>query len=164
MTEFELRPMTRELAPGAAALEQATFTEPWSTAAFLAEAEREQSHYFVALRQGEVVGFAGMQQVLDEFSVTNVAVAPDCRRQGLGRALMLRLLRVCRERQAAFLTLEVRAGNTAAIRLYQQLGFVEEGRRRSFYRLPVEDALLLTARPPFAREPDMPADETFQRG
>ena len=147
--KIEIVPMTPELALGAAALEQATFSEPWSTEAFVSEARQKNACYFVAVRDGQVVGFAGMRRVLDECSVTNIAVAPACRRRGLGRALLLRLITACREQQAAFLTLEVRASNTPAIRLYEQLGFVQEGRRKNFYRLPTEDALLMTLRPPF---------------
>ena len=68
-----------------------------------------------------------MQGVLGEYSVTTLAVAPEARRRGLGRALMQALIAVCREESALFLTLEVRASNAAAIALYRSLGFAAEG-------------------------------------
>ena len=77
--KIEIVPMTPELALGAAALEQATFSEPWSTEAFVSEARQKNACYFVAVRDGQVVGFAGMRRVLDECSLTNIAVAPACR-------------------------------------------------------------------------------------
>ena len=94
----------------------------------------------------EVVGFAGMQQVLDEGYITNIAVAESCRRQGLGRAMLGALIDHCRESGASFLTLEVRQANAPAIALYESMGFLPEGRRKNFYRQPTEDAILMTKR------------------
>ena len=92
---------------------------------------------------GEVLGYAGLHVVLDEGYIDNVAVRPSCRRQGIAD----RLLDVfCRFGQAklAFLTLEVRPSNTAAVALYEKHGFQEAGRRKDYYENPKEDALLLT--------------------
>ena len=92
---------------------------------------------------GQVLGYAGLHVVLDEGYIDNVAVRPDCRRQGIGA----RLLEVfCRFGQAhlAFLTLEVRPSNAAAVALYEKHGFQEAGRRKDYYTEPTEDALLLT--------------------
>ena len=94
----------------------------------------------------EVVGFAGMQQVLDEGYITNIAVAESCRRKGLGRAMLGALIDHCRESGASFLTLEVRQSNAPAIALYESMGFLPEGRRKNFYRQPTEDAILMTKR------------------
>ena len=92
---------------------------------------------------GSVLGYAGLHAVLDEGYIDNVAVRPDCRRQGIAD----RLLDVfCRFGAAnlSFLTLEVRPSNTAAVALYEKHGFAEAGRRRDYYENPKEDALLLT--------------------
>ena len=92
---------------------------------------------------GSVLGYAGLHVILDEGYIDNVAVRPDCRRQGIAD----RLLNVfCRfgEEKLAFLTLEVRPSNEAAVALYQKHGFQEAGRRRDYYEAPKEDALLLT--------------------
>lgn len=100
----------------------------------------------VAVLGEEVVGFAGMQQVLDEGYITNIAVAESCRRKGLGRAMLGALIDHCRESGASFLTLEVRQSNAPAIALYESMGFLPEGRRKNFYRQPTEDAILMTKR------------------
>ena len=147
MNEIKLLPMNEAYAPGAARLDQITFPgEAWSEAAFLREAWTPSSVYVVAVQDEEVVGFAGLQQVLDEGYITNIAVAESCRRQGLGRAMLSALVDHCRENGAAFLTLEVRQSNAAAISLYESMGFLPEGLRKNFYRQPTEDAILMTKR------------------
>ena len=70
--------------------------EAWSEEAFLREARTPSSFYVVAVLGEEVVGFAGMQQVLDEGYITNIAVAEACRRKGLGRAMLSALINHCR--------------------------------------------------------------------
>ena len=148
-TRITLLPMTEAYAPGAARLDQITFPgEAWSEEAFLREARTPTSFYVVAVAVlgEEVVGFAGMQQVLDEGYITNIAVAESCRRKGLGRAMLSALIDHCRESGASFLTLEVRQSNAPAIALYESMGFLPEGRRKNFYRQPTEDAILMTKR------------------
>ena len=146
-TRINLLPMTEAYAPGAARLDQITFPgEAWSEEAFLREARTPSSFYVVAVLGEEVVGFAGMQQVLDEGYITNIAVAEACRRKGLGRAMLGALIDHCRESGASFLTLEVRQSNAPAIALYESMGFLPEGRRKNFYRQPTEDAILMTKR------------------
>ena len=84
------------------------------------------------------------QILLDEGYITNVAVDPSRRRQGVAAQLLQVFDNFARGNQLAFLTLEVRPSNTAAIALYQGFGFREVGRRRNYYDLPKEDALILT--------------------
>ena len=92
---------------------------------------------------GQVLGYAGLQVVLDEGYIANIAVDPKWRRQGLAGEL---LEVYCRFAQAhlAFLTLEVRASNEAAIALYVKHGFVQAGVRKNYYQDPKEDALIMT--------------------
>ena len=85
-----------------------------------------------------------MQAVLDEGYITNVAVRPDCRKQGVASKLLQVFLDFAQANHLAFLTLEVRPSNAAAIALYTRFGFREAGRRRNYYDLPREDALILT--------------------
>ena len=80
----------------------------------------------------------------DEGYITNVAVDPSRRRQGVAAQLLQVFDNFAHGNQLAFLTLEVRPSNTAAIALYQGFGFREVGRRRNYYDLPKEDALILT--------------------
>ena len=128
-----------------ARLEAACFAHPRSEAALLGEIGQPERYLLVAAKQaGELLGYAGLEYVLDEGYLTDVAVFPAVRRQGVGRSLLLELDQRGRELGLSFLTLEVRAGNAAAIALYRSLGYKEAGRRRGFYTDPREDALLMT--------------------
>ena len=92
---------------------------------------------------GNALGYAGLQTVLDEGYINNVAVAPDYRRQGVAGELIAAFIRFGKAK-LAFLTLEVRASNTPAIQFYEKYGFAEAGRRKNYYDDPKEDAILMT--------------------
>ena len=130
--------------PQLAALERACFSAPW-TRAQLAGQLPDDRHVFLIAAAGEtVLGYANFLHVLDEGDIGNVAVAPEHRRQGIADALLDALCARAAALDLAFLTLEVRPSNTAAIALYESFGFTERGRRRNYYDLPKEDALILT--------------------
>ena len=97
----------------------------------------------VAEVEGLLVGFAVGKVAARIGELESVAVTDSARRQGVGRALCLAVMEWCRARGAGGMELEVRAGSAGAIGLYVGLGFVEMGRRRGYYREPVEDALLM---------------------
>ena len=103
---------------------------------------------FLAAREGELligsVCSVWVQTVLDEGYIGNVAVRPAFRRRGLADALLQALQALGREKELSFLTLEVRAGNTPAIALYEKNGYVRVGRRPGYYDHPKEDAILMT--------------------
>lgn len=140
-----LRPLMREDAPTLAQLEQLCFSAPRSQAQLEREAENPLGRFVVAvLDTGAIAGYAGMQCICDEAYVENIAVFPAYRGQGIGRALTCRLIDTAREEACAFLTLEVRPSNTAAVSLYESLGFRAVGRRKNFYTQPTEDGLLMT--------------------
>jgi ribosomal-protein-alanine N-acetyltransferase len=92
---------------------------------------------------GTVVGYAGLQTVLDEGYINNVAVDPRFRRQGVADELIAAFVRFGKAK-LAFLTLEVRATNAPAIALYMKHGFAQVGRRKDYYDDPTEDALIMT--------------------
>jgi ribosomal-protein-alanine N-acetyltransferase len=129
-----------------AELEKICFSMPWSRAALAAELGKGTSFFAVAEFCGTAAGYAGMSCVMDECYINNIAVFPQFRRMGIGRALVLHLIGEAKRRNASFITLEVRASNSIAIALYKSLGFQEEGRRRGYYSLPQEDALIFTLR------------------
>lgn len=141
---YKLVPMDRSHLAGVAELERMCFSAPWSEAMLEEELYNDTASFIVAEGEdGQVLGYAGLHVILDEGYIDNVAVRPVCRRQGIAD----RLLDVfCRFGQAnlAFLTLEVRPSNTAAVALYEKHGFREAGRRKDYYENPKEDALLLT--------------------
>ena len=142
--ELRILPMTREQVPGAAALERACFSHPWSEAMLAEELDNPVSVFRAAVLDGRVIGYVGMQAAAREGYVANLAVDPAYRRRGAGRRLMSALLDYGRENGLEFISLEVRASNEGAIRLYEGLGFRCCGRRPRFYDDPVEDALLMT--------------------
>lgn len=125
-----------------AEIEKACFHAPWSET--MLREELDKGIFLVAERDGQAIGYVGCQTVLDEGYITNVAVSPDCRRQGVGRALIEELAQRARAQGLSFVTLEARASNAPAIALYEGAGFVRVGVRKNFYTAPSEDAVLMT--------------------
>jgi ribosomal-protein-alanine N-acetyltransferase len=137
---------TAKLADVAAivAIERAVFSDPWSARSFR-EALSNPSVYCACARgdgrtlQGYVVAWF----VADEGEIANLAVAPGAWGSGIGRALLDASLQEAAARKLRAVYLEVRDSNARARHLYGSRGFVEIGRRRSYYRRPVEDAIVL---------------------
>ena len=94
------------------------------------------------LEEQEVEGFIVARRMGEEWEIENIAVAGATRRRGLGTRLLGELLDRARAAGASQVFLEVRESNRAARALYQKWAFVESGRRKSYYRDPVEDAVL----------------------
>lgn len=125
-----------------AALERECFSFPWSENSIRSELTNELSLWLVAVEENRVLGYVGSQTVLGESDMLNLAVRSDCRRRGIGKALVEALCAALQAENAACLTLEVRASNEAAKALYGVLGFVPVGRRPRYYSRPTEDAEL----------------------
>ena len=137
--------MKQEHLEGVAMLERLCFGEPWSAKAL--ELLLGDGAFAVVCTEGQdVLAYGGMLSVLDEGQVTNIAVHPDHRRCGLGRRVLETMLEEAERRGLTEISLEVRASNHAAISLYEQAGFSVVGRRRSFYKQPTEDALVMLRR------------------
>ena len=138
-------PMTADHLDEVAELERVCFSVPWSRNMLKEELDNALSALLVALDDdGRVVGYAGVQVILDEGYITNVAVRPDCRRRGVAAQLLKVFLDFAQGNKLAFLTLEVRESNHAAIILYGRHGFRSVGRRRNYYEHPREDAIIMT--------------------
>ena len=138
-------PMTGDHLDEVAELERICFSTPWSRNMLLEELDNALSAFLVALDDsGRVAGYAGLQVVLDEGYITNVAVRPDCRKQGIAGKLLQVFLDFAQGNRLAFLTLEVRASNYDAIALYGSRGFRSVGRRKNYYEHPREDAIIMT--------------------
>jgi len=143
--------MRREDLERVAVIERLSFSLPWSQAAFRRELEEiPSSHLIVAEgappggEGGEaLLGYACWWEVADECHITNLAVAPAARRRGVGEFLLKGMLEDARARGAARATLEVRAGNAAAIALYEKWGFTGIAMRRRYYPDNGEDALVM---------------------
>ena len=142
--KFKVLPVTSDHIQGIAAVEKACFTQPWSVQGLTAELLKENAVLFVAQTgDGEIIGWAGLEHICGEGSVTNVAVLPQARRHGVGRALTRSLLDEAVRLALDWLMLEVRISNVAAVSLYQKLGFEPVGIRPNFYDFPREDAMLM---------------------
>ena len=138
-------PMTADHLDAVAALERICFSDPWSRQLLASELDNDLSAFLVALDdEGQVAGYAGLQVILDEGTITDIAVRPDCRRRGVASQLLKVFLDFARGNRLAFLTLEARASNYAAIALYGSRGFRGVGRRKNYYEHPREDAVIMT--------------------
>ena len=144
MINLILSEMQREHLEQVAELEKICFSQPWSYTSLEEELDNETAHFFVATVDDRVVGYIGVFVVSDSCFISNIAVLPDYRRQGVGRALMKIAMLTADVMGTEFISLEVRPTNYPAVMLYKSLGFDEMGRRRDFYRNPREDALIMT--------------------
>ena len=126
--------------PAIAALERVCFpADPWPEDMIARMADR----FTVAVEDGAVAGYLVLSSVLDEGNIDNVAVAPAFRRRGIADALVADAVIRAREAELAFVTLEVRASNVPAIRLYEKHAFRAIGRRKNYYEKPREDAIIM---------------------
>lgn len=138
------RHMTVDDIPQVYIVERRSFPNPWSKNIFLAELTRNDTAvYIVAETEERVVGYAGMWIILDEGHITNIAVDPTYRSQGIGQGLLDELTKLAVERGAIAMTLEVRVSNAEAQSLYTKLGFVPRGIRKGYYQDNKEDALIM---------------------
>jgi ribosomal-protein-alanine N-acetyltransferase len=130
---------------GILAVESESFTNPWTREMYAWELQnRSVCHiYVVRMRDCPVAAFCAFWLVFDEIHINNVAVRPQFRGRGIGTALLHRVLAEARQLGAKRATLEVRASNEAARRLYERLGFYVAATRRNYYSHPVEDAIIL---------------------
>ena len=138
-----IEPMKACHVPQIAQLEKRCFTDPWSEKSIASELENPLALWLVAVDGEKLIGYVGSQTVLGETDMMNLAVAPEARRQGTGRALVLALVDALTEKGSHSLMLEVRVSNTPARTLYASLGFSQVGRRPKYYVNPKEDALIL---------------------
>lgn len=144
--EVEIVPMRRRHVKAVVAIEQQVFPTPWSLALYLSELAMGMSRaYFVAVSEGEVVGYCGLMLAVGEGHVTTIGVSPRFQRRGIGRRLLLELAETARLRGAEDLTLEVRVSNHGAQALYHEFGFAPAGIRKNYYAELKEDALIMWA-------------------
>ena len=141
-----LRKLNPEDCPLVHLLEKSIFEDAWSEASVRGLLSQPGSIAFGCYEEKELLGYFLGQQILDEAEVHRIAAVPEARRMGVGSLLMEEFLRICRENGAVSQTLEVRAGNVPALRLYEKFGFQTEGIRKNYYRNPSEDALIMWRR------------------
>ncbi|MEA5042862.1 MAG: ribosomal protein S18-alanine N-acetyltransferase [Oscillibacter ruminantium] len=156
--QVRIVPMSGDHLDEIAALEKICFSTPWSRAMLAEELDNVCSAFLTALDEdGRVIGYAGLQVVLDEGYIANIAVRPEDRQKGVASQLLQVFIDFARGNKLAFLTLEVRPSNTAAIVLYGHHGFRTAGRRKNYYEHPKEDALIMTLEFDYGTENGIPS-------
>jgi ribosomal-protein-alanine N-acetyltransferase len=142
-----IAPLIREDLDQVMAIEQASFTMPWSRNLFLSEFRNKPISLMLAahsLEEGrELVGYIVCWVFVDEVHILNLATKPPFRRHGIARQLVLAALGTAYEWGARRAFLEVRESNKAALKLYTDLGFERTQVRVEYYDLPVEDAIVM---------------------
>ena len=141
---MELVKLTEAHIPQMVELEKLCFSMPWTADMIRSELNNPSCLYLAAVDSDILVGYIGVQTVLDEGYINNVAVRPEYRRRGIAAALISLLAEQAQAIGLAFMTLEVRESNAPAIALYEKLGFTTVGRRKNYYEKPREDAILMT--------------------
>lgn len=152
-----ITPMHLDDLPAVMDLEVRCFDSPWTVDTYRRELTRNQRAVYRVVRPADpaarpdlppLLAYGGCWVTGDECHVMTIATHPEWRGRLLGEWLLLDLLAKARQRAAVLCTLEVRAGNAAAIRLYEKLGFQQVGKRPGYYpttvRTPREDALIMT--------------------
>jgi len=123
-----------------------SFSIPWSKDSYIQELTNPIARYLVAKIDNKIVGFVGTWIVLDESHITNIAIHPNYRKQGMGSSLLEAFLKYCKSQGCIAYTLEVRNSNKAARTLYEKYNFKQEGVRKGYYEDTKEDAIIMWLR------------------
>lgn len=144
LTELSVIKMLPSHAERIAQLEKITFSDPWTKESLIESLERNDTRFLVCLENDVPVGYVGSYVGIDSLDITSVAVFPEYRRRGIAEMMLNELIAIAREFEKENIFLEVRESNAPAIALYKKLGFCVVGKRRGFYSLPREDALVMS--------------------
>lgn len=127
------------------AIDQVSFSLPWPARSFHYElTDNSTSRCWVAEVDGHVAAMVVSWLIVDELHVATIATHPDYRGRGIGKKLLVHALHTARNEGVIRSFLEVRESNVVALSMYQSLGFVEDGRRKEYYKDNNEDAILMT--------------------
>lgn len=133
VNELEIRLLREQDLDALSELESLTFEDPWSKASLQNELRNSMARYWGVFFEERLIAYIGYWLILDEAHITNLAVNPGFRGQGVGEMLARFALNACRLKKILSVTLEVRRSNTVAQKLYQKLGFVSYGERPHYY-------------------------------
>ncbi len=126
-----------------ARLEKLCFSDPWTKQSFQEDLEHQFSISLVVRFDQRIIGYTCLWCVDEQMEIANIAVSPEFRRKGIGRMLIETIISESIKRGCHSAHLSVRESNLPALNLYKEFGFVEAGRRKRYYRLPVEDAIIM---------------------
>lgn len=119
------------------------FDDFWTYSVFKSELENPNSQYFVAIRNNEIIGFAGIWKAIDDMHITNIVTKISKRHLGIASMLLEKLIEVSKAEKVNSLTLEVNESNTYAIKLYEKYNFKKIGLRKNYYAQN-ENAIIMT--------------------
>jgi ribosomal-protein-alanine N-acetyltransferase len=141
----EIRRLTLRDLAAIEEIERVSYATPWSRSMFAGELAKPSSICIGAFddETGALLAYLIISRYVDAWHVMNVAVAPEQRRRGLATALLNHLFRITADEDRRGYTLEVRASNDGAIKLYERLGFKARGIRRGYYTDNREDAVIM---------------------
>ena len=145
MFSAKIKPMQKSDLDDVISIEAKAYGEHhWSKDSFMSELSNDLAKYFSVFNtDGQLIGYCGCWQILEEARITNIAVSPDYRRKHIGEALLTTIIDECYRNMAKYITLEVRVGNKPAIALYEKYGFKSLGVRKGYYQDNNEDALIM---------------------
>ena len=123
-------------------IEKSLFSDPWDIQLFEDAIEKENKYFFVVVEAGKLAGYIIFEKVLDEGHISNLAIAKEYQKRGIGSKLVSYVLDLARQKKLKEIFLEVRESNEAAKKLYSKFGFKEVGRRKGYYSKVNEDALI----------------------
>lgn len=138
--------LNKEEAQTIADLELRAFSDPWSLKSVEGTLCQKDYINLGVWREGKLLGYLFFSCILDEGEIIRIAVEPDERRRGIAESLFRTLREECLEKGIFKWMLDVRSGNEAALACYRKIGFSEDGRRKAFYKEPVEDAILMSCK------------------
>lgn len=142
-SKLVVRLMSDEDAVYLAKIEEDTFSMPWKVSDFLEMNAHDEVKYLVAELDGVIIGGCGIRNIVGDGEITNVVIHKDFRGKGYAYEMLCNLLDEGRKMGISDFTLEVRASNIPAIKLYEKLGFESAGIRPGFYEKPKEDANIM---------------------
>ena len=124
-------------------IEKKSFSDPWTRESFLEDINKDFTYPAVARKDGELVAYTCLWKIEDELQIANIAVDKEHRRQGIAQKLMEWIMEQGLKQKCKSVTLDVRVSNSIAFTLYRKFGFEQIGRRKNYYRFPVEDAIIM---------------------
>jgi [ribosomal protein S18]-alanine N-acetyltransferase len=148
LPHLQIRKMTLDDLEQVIEIDQVSFSLPWPQRSFRFElTDNPASRCWVAELNGRVAGMLVGWLIVDEIHIATIAIHPDFRQQGIGKKLLSFALDSAKEEGAVSSFLEVREGNTTALNMYRKFGYVEDGRRKGYYKDNDEDAILMILTP-----------------
>ena len=142
MDSLVIKEMEIEDADRVVDIENICFTSPWSKKMFKEELDSNDTLYFCALDDDELIGYVGLRKIFDEGHIMTIAVLPEYRGRGIAKDMLLEVFRRA-DKDILVYTLEVRASNTPAQKLYEGFGFKPLGIRKRYYSDNGEDAIIM---------------------